>query len=234
MIMKELLEIQTELEAPKGQYNKFGKYYYRNAEDILKALKPLLKKYKCTINVTDELVMVGERYYIKATATLKNESGETEIAAGFAREEENKKGMDLMQLTGATSSYARKYALNGLLAIDDNKDSDTTNKHGKEEPQKTKLQTEKKIDYDKLISDENNSKALKKIAKEHWGNMSDKEKKAIKDKIYSLNFEAYVKTVLDEKMTLEEIVKREKLTEDQKVELVEKLIERSEQDESNS
>lgn len=125
--MKELITIQSELKAPKSQFNKFGGYKYRKAEDILEAVKPILAKQKCTLVLTDEIVMVGNRIYVKSTATLKNSSGETETSVGYAREEETKKGMDGSQITGASSSYARKYALNGLFAIDENADSDTTN-----------------------------------------------------------------------------------------------------------
>lgn len=125
--MKELIAIQSELKAPKSQFNKFGGYKYRKAEDILEAVKPLLNKQKCTLTITDDIVMVGNRIYVKATATIKNEKGECETTTGWSREEETKKGMDGSQITGASSSYARKYALNGLFAIDDNADSDTTN-----------------------------------------------------------------------------------------------------------
>lgn len=125
--MKELITIQSELKAPKSQFNKFGGYKYRKAEDILEAVKPLLNKQKCTLTITDDIVMVGNRIYVKANATIKNEKGECETTTGWAREEESKKGMDGSQITGASSSYARKYALNGLFAIDDNADSDTTN-----------------------------------------------------------------------------------------------------------
>lgn len=125
--MKELIAIQSELKAPKTQFNKFGGYKYRKAEDILEAVKPLLAKQKCTLIITDDIVLVGNRIYVKATATIKNEKGESETSTGWAREEEQKKGMDGSQITGASSSYARKYALNGLFAIDDNADSDTTN-----------------------------------------------------------------------------------------------------------
>lgn len=123
--MKELQAIQSKLEAPKGQYNSFGKYSYRSAEDILKAIKPLADEQKATITLSDEIVMLGNRFYIKATAKITNSSGESESAIGFAREAETKKGMDDSQVTGSTSSYARKYALNGLFAIDDTKDADT-------------------------------------------------------------------------------------------------------------
>lgn len=125
--MKELIAIQSELKAPKTQLNKFGGYKYRKAEDILEAVKPLLAKQKCTLIITDDVVLIGNRIYVKATATIKNEKGECETSTGWAREEETKKGMDGSQITGASSSYARKYALNGLLAIDDNADTDTTN-----------------------------------------------------------------------------------------------------------
>ena len=125
--MKELIAIQSELKAPKSQFNKFGGYKYRKAEDILEAVKPLLANQKCTLIISDDIVMIGNRIYVKATATIKNEKGEFEETTGWAREEENKKGMDGSQITGASSSYARKYALNGLFAIDDNADSDTTN-----------------------------------------------------------------------------------------------------------
>ena len=125
--MKELIAIQSELKAPKSQFNKFGGYKYRKAEDILEAVKPLLAKQKCTLVITDDVVLIGNRIYVKATATIKNEKGECETTNGWAREEETKKGMDGSQITGASSSYARKYALNGLFAIDDNADSDTTN-----------------------------------------------------------------------------------------------------------
>ncbi len=125
--MKELISIQSELKAPKTQFNKFGGYKYRKAEDILEAVKPLLAKQKCTLIITDDIVLVSNRIYVKATATIKNEKGECETSTGWAREEETKKGMDGSQITGASSSYARKYALNGLFAIDDNADSDATN-----------------------------------------------------------------------------------------------------------
>lgn len=127
-IYEKLCKIQTELKAPKGQRNNFGKYNYRSCEDILEALKPLLDKYEATINLSDNIVQVGERYYVSVVAKLTDiKTGESVMSTAFAREDESKKGMDASQLTGATSSYARKYALNGLLAIDDTKDSDYLN-----------------------------------------------------------------------------------------------------------
>ena len=122
--MEALIKIQSELKAPKSQYNSFGKYSYRNAEDILEAVKPLLSKYNATMYITDEVVEVGGRIYVKATVTL-SDGKETITASAYAREPETRKGMDDSQITGATSSYARKYALNGLFAIDDTKDADT-------------------------------------------------------------------------------------------------------------
>lgn len=121
-----LLEIQERLKAPKNQRNDFGKYNYRSCEDIFEAVKPLLKELGLTLRMNDELVQVGDRYYIKATAILSDGNTTIENTA-FAREEETKKGMDGSQITGASSSYARKYALNGLFLIDDVKDSDSTN-----------------------------------------------------------------------------------------------------------
>jgi hypothetical protein len=122
--MEELIAIQTELKAPKSQTNNFGHYNYRSCEDILEAVKPLLKKYDCELILSDEVVMVGARIYVKATAEIHSKSDNRKVTA-YAREAEVKKGMDDSQITGAASSYARKYALNGLFLIDDNKDSDT-------------------------------------------------------------------------------------------------------------
>ena len=128
MIYEKLLAVQGSLKAPKGQRNTFGNYNYRSCEDILEAVKPHLQKNKATIVLTDEVVLIGERYYVKVTARFIDiETGEEITNTAYAREEEVKKGMDGSQITGASSSYARKYALNGLLDIDDNKDSDTTN-----------------------------------------------------------------------------------------------------------
>lgn len=123
-INEKLVNIQSELKATKDKYNKFGGYAYRSAEGILEAVKPLLKKYGVSLLISDEVLLIGSRFYIKATATLKS-GDETLSTSAFAREEETKKGMDASQLTGSTSSYARKYALNGLFCIDDNKDADT-------------------------------------------------------------------------------------------------------------
>lgn len=124
-VYEKLLAIQTELKAPKAQFNNFGKYKYRNCEDILESLKPILAKNRATITISDDVVSVGNRIYIRATAKIVDtETGESVETTAYAREEESKKGMDGSQLTGSSSSYARKYALNGLFAIDDTKDSD--------------------------------------------------------------------------------------------------------------
>ncbi len=132
--MKELNLIQVELKANKDLFNQFGGYGFRSAESILEAVKPLLKETKCTLIVSDDVVMLGDRFYVKAVATLKNEAGEVESATSFARESTDKKGMDAAQITGASSSYARKYALCGLLAIDDRRDADSQN-DGKKKPE---------------------------------------------------------------------------------------------------
>ncbi len=130
--MKELNTIQTQMHAPKGQRNKFGNYNYRSCEDIQEAVKPFLKQTECTLVISDEVVAVLDRVYVKATATLTNAEGATVVNTAYAREAQTKKGMDDSQITGATSSYARKYALNGLFCIDDTKDADAINTHGKE------------------------------------------------------------------------------------------------------
>lgn len=128
-----LLKIQSELKAPKSQTNSFGKYKYRSCEDILEAVKPFLREHGMALVLSDEMVEIGTRNYVKATATITSVAEKEERAifvTAYAREEETKKGMDGSQITGAASSYARKYALNGLFLIDDAKDSDATNDHG--------------------------------------------------------------------------------------------------------
>lgn len=119
-----MTQIQAEIKAPKNNYNSFGKYKYRSAEDILEAAKPVLAKYGCYLTLRDEILMLGERYYVKATATICGDDEQIETCA-YAREEDSKKGMDGSQITGTASSYARKYALNGLFCLDDTKDADT-------------------------------------------------------------------------------------------------------------
>mgnify|MGYP000851004699 CR=1 FL=1 len=127
-IKEKLFNIQQELKVEKSQFNAFGKYKYRSCEDILSSVKPILEKYKCILLLTDQIENIGDRYYIKATATLNDVENDGYLGvSAFAREELTKKGMDGSQITGTSSSYARKYALNGLFAIDDTKDSDATN-----------------------------------------------------------------------------------------------------------
>ena len=165
--MKELLEalgkVQAELKAPKSQYNSFSNFNYRNAEDILEAVKPLLKANKLTMIITDSMKQVGERYYLEAKVKLYGYDSEIE-ALGIAREPEQKKGMDEAQITGATSSYARKYALNGMFNIDDTKDADTdehhktTNQPAKDSGNKpfkastSRPASEKQLDYIKTLA----------------------------------------------------------------------------------
>lgn len=129
-INQKLLNIQFALKCNKGQYNSFGKYYYRSCEDILEAAKPICHANGCVLTISDEIVLIGERFYIKATATLTDiETGEQYKNVAYAREEGEKKGMDGSQITGTASSYARKYCLNGLFCIDDTKDADTNEYH---------------------------------------------------------------------------------------------------------
>lgn len=138
-ILEKLCNIQTELKAPKNQRNNFGKYNYRSCEDILEAIKPLLEKFRLVISLSDNVMLVGERYYVQVVATLTDvKTGEHISTTAFAREEEQKKGMDGSQITGTASSYARKYALNGLFAIDDAKDSDYTNTHNNNDTERNR------------------------------------------------------------------------------------------------
>lgn len=174
LAIKTLMSIQNELKAPKNQYNGFGKYKYRNCEDILEALKPICNKFNSAIVLSDELVTIGDRYYVKATATLYcfNENKEKFSAEfekisseAYAREELDKKGMDGSQVTGASSSYARKYALNGLFGIDDTKDSDSTNTGGKTE-NKGENSSEVKEDKQTPTNKENNAKTVENLTLE--------------------------------------------------------------------
>jgi hypothetical protein len=173
--MEELINIQSELKAPKNQTNNFGKYKYRSCEDILEAVKPLCVKNNCLLTISDEMVMLGDRFYVKATAKISRidnniSVGDREISvsvSAYARESEVKKGMDDSQITGSASSYARKYALNGLFCIDDTKDAETmdnaTQAHS--EPQKqinkaTTLQRATLKDYLTKFKSNNDTKAI--------------------------------------------------------------------------
>jgi len=156
---KKLSEIQRVVKAPKNQYNNFGKYYYRSCEDILEAVKPLLEDTNSLLCIEDEVVNSGDRYYVKATATLYDVDSETSVSvSAFAREEESKKGMDGSQITGASSSYARKYALNGLFCLDDTKDADDPkqsngngNSKTEEKPQQAKENPKTKL-YREIVA----------------------------------------------------------------------------------
>ncbi|HBH0438140.1 TPA: ERF family protein [Clostridioides difficile] len=166
-----LVNIQSTLKAPKSQFNSFGKYNYRSCEDILEGLKPILKEEKALVILDDNIVQIGNRFYVEATATLIDaETGEKISTKALAREDETKKGMDLAQVTGSVSSYARKYALNGLFCIDDTKDSDATNKHGNEQKKKEVNESELNILYslgESIEKDKNrvDSEVYKKFGK---------------------------------------------------------------------
>ena len=181
-----LMNIQQELKAPKSQYNDFGKYAYRSCEDILEAVKPLLKKEKVVLTISDELQYIGNRYYIKATATLIDTESEATISnSAYAREEETKKGMDGSQITGASSSYARKYALNGLFGIDDNKDSDTTNIQSKEEKEDKKASPKQIELIQKYYQGENLIKLLEANNIEKLEDMSINKASEILSKLFA-------------------------------------------------
>ncbi len=151
-----LSKIQSLVKAPKGQVNKFGNYKYRSCEDIVEAVKLVINPLGYYLTITDEIVSIGERIYVKATATLSN--GEhTYTASAYAREEETKKGMDAAQITGSASSYARKYALNGLFAIDDTKDADATNTHDIPTEQEKLLLTNLILDTDLSTTEANSA-----------------------------------------------------------------------------
>jgi hypothetical protein len=188
-LTSKLASIQQTLKAPKGQVNTFGKYKYRSCEDILEAVKPLLGDLVLTIS--DDIVEVGGRVYVKATASLSSGSGNVSTTA-FARESETKKGMDESQITGAASSYARKYALNGLFCIDDTKDSDATNQHDIKPSVSAVLngsqQPTAPNEYDELVDKLYNSiQAIKTgieindlvMSKEAWDELTDEEKEGI-------------------------------------------------------
>ena len=168
--MKELVNIQGRLKAPKNQTNKFGGYRYRSAEDILEALKPILVDNDCFLTISDEIVEIAGRFYVKATATLTNSEGVQISTIAYAREEETKNGADASQITGSASSYARKYALNGLFCIDDTKDADATNTHGAERGEEVNL--------DRVIEQVNTYTSLEQL-QAIWANFKqyDKNKK---------------------------------------------------------
>lgn len=159
-----LAKIQSLIKAPKGQFNSFGKYKYRSCEDIVEAVKPVINELGFYLTLSDEIVNIGDRFYIKATATISNGT-ETYSVSAYAREEESKKGMDGSQVTGASSSYARKYALNGLFAIDDTKDSDATNVGKKDEPTEEEKRLLINLVYGTNMDDNEREKAFELIEK---------------------------------------------------------------------
>jgi hypothetical protein len=161
--MKQLLQIQAELKAPKNQFNSFGKYKYRNAEDILEALKPLLLKYNCTLTLSDQIKETsGGIVYVESTAIISNDDTES-ISTAQAGIDINRKGMDIAQSFGSSSSYARKYALSGLFLLDDTKDADATNTHGKEAP--TREDKDALIRQTEKLPEERRAKAIAAINK---------------------------------------------------------------------
>lgn len=167
---EKLLAIQTKLKAPKGQYNSFGKYSYRSAEDILEAVKPLNAEQGVLLTITDEIKEIGGRVYVVATATVSDGTDTLQVSA-FAREPENKKGMDESQITGATSSYARKYALNGLYAIDDNKDADTDEHKQQQENAPKKQQAQKQQQKQQQQAKEPTEQELHEIVEKYVRNI---------------------------------------------------------------
>lgn len=177
--MKALVTIQNELKAPKAQYNAFGKYNYRNAEDILEALKPLLLKHNCILYLSDEIIHIEGRHYVKTAATFIDSDGSTISVSAFAREEQDKKGMDGSQITGASSSYARKYALNGLFLIDDTKDSDTTNQTEKEPKRKETGQETRKVEQPVVFDVEGVREFIKTLKTREELNANWKENKEL-------------------------------------------------------
>lgn len=176
-IQKKLTAVQHDLKAPKGQYNNFGKYNYRSCEDIVEGVKPLLAQAECYITLTDDVIAVGDRIYIKATATFSD--GENSIqTTAFAREPAEKKGMDASQISGTASSYARKYALNGLLMIDDTKDADTDayqHQQQNSKPEPANTTTTKSVNaMRKAIAETDPSSCL-----EAWAELTQQEQGAV-------------------------------------------------------
>ena len=220
-ILEKLNKIQTELKAVKGQYNNFGKYRYRSCEDILEALKPLLDQYQTIVTISDDMELIGNRFYVKATAKIFDvDSGEFIETTAYAREAENKKGMDSAQVTGSTSSYARKYALNGLLAIDDNKDPDHLNKgqenqtranrgNPRQQRQRQKPMTLEEAKSIKLNFGDFNNITLGQIAKENINTIKELYQKSSQKK----NKYACKLILQDYKRQVEEAERIEKATE---------------------
>lgn len=194
-IYKKLCSVQSELKAPKSQFNNFGKYKYRNQEDILEALKPLLAKHELSLTIHDEVFEIQERVYIKAIVTLFDFEGQSITVSAQAREEDSKKGMDASQVSGATSSYARKYALNGMFLIDDTKDADSTQGDPKTSASKPspkpavgKTMPTKTVNKDGNIMDKavnfiksstNKTSAFNQVIKKYGDELTEKQKEGL-------------------------------------------------------
>jgi len=191
--MSKINEIRKELNVPKNQYNKYGHYYYRSCEDILEALKPTLYKYDAILTITDEILNIGNRYYVKIIVKLKVDE-EIYEAFGYAREEEFRKGMDASQITGSASSYARKYALNALFLIDDVKDSDSTNKYNRGENEKTK-KFEEPVSEPKENESENETTASENSQDNKQDNKDNNEQQEENKKIDERKGTSYIKAV---------------------------------------
>lgn len=186
-LIEKLVCIQDELKAPKGQRNTFGKYNFRSCEDILEAVKPILKKYEATITLSDEVVVIGDRYYIRATARLSDKDNPYYEVTAYAREDSEVKGMSQAQVTGSTSSYARKYALNGLFAIDNTDDPDTEEVTAKRED-KTPTLDEKLVQeskglgiYDKIFEYAESKKIV--LTNEYLKRQNERFKKLQNEKL---------------------------------------------------
>ena len=176
--MKELFEIQQRLVSNKANFNEFGKFNYRSLENILADVKPLLNELKCTITFTDDMVLIGERYYVKSTVTLENESGEKKEAVAFAREDASRPGMSESQVTGTASSYARKYAICSLLAINEEQDPDGMNNNIPKVAKKYTAQAPQNVQTDALdYVVETEMDKLKKFYQSKFRTMSPEEQK---------------------------------------------------------
>ena len=195
-LSEKLNHIQANLNAPKNLYNSFGKYKYRNLEGIFEGLKPLLKETGCTITVSDEIVCVNEMNYIKATATLSNGTDDNISVTGWARESVSKKGMDDSQITGSTSSYARKYAMNGLFAIDDTKDADSMDNSTHVTTKKT-TKAPNKVKQNEPLTDSQKAKVLNLIKKVEKGYGASVTLSLNNGKIHQGNYKDCIKALTD-------------------------------------
>ena len=196
-LSEKLNHIQSNLNAPKNLYNSFGKYKYRNLEGIFEGLKPLLKETGCTITVSDEIVCVNEMNYIKATATLSDRTNENISVTGWARESVSKKGMDDSQITGSTSSYARKYAMNGLFAIDDTKDADSMDNSTYVTTTKKTTKAPNKVKQNEPLTDSQKAKVLDLIKQVEKGYGASVTLSLNSGKIHQGNYKDCIKALTD-------------------------------------